>query len=134
MLRLPDAEIYVYDNNSTDRTIETAKSHGAVVRSETRQGKGHVVRRMFSDVEADIFILVDGDATYDAASAPELVAKLLNDGLDMVSASRRQVSDEAYRRGHVLRQQDSNRPRRASVRLAAKGHAVGLSCFLPPFC
>lgn len=99
---LPDAAIYVYDNNSTDRTIEIARDHGAVVRSETRQGKGHVVRRMFSDVEADVFILVDGDATYDAASAPELVSRLLSDGLDMVSASRRQVSDDAYRRGHVF--------------------------------
>ncbi|MEM7123602.1 MAG: glycosyltransferase family 2 protein [Pseudomonadota bacterium] len=99
---LPDAAIYVYDNNSTDRTVDIAREHGAVVRSETRQGKGHVVRRMFSDVEADIYVLVDGDATYDAASAPELVAKLLGDGLDMVSASRRQVSEEAYRRGHVF--------------------------------
>lgn len=98
---LPDAAIYVYDNNSTDRTVETAHCHGAVVRSETRQGKGHVVRRMFSDVEADIYVLVDGDATYDAASAPALVARLLDDGLDMVSASRRQVADDAYRRGHV---------------------------------
>ncbi len=98
---LPDAAIYVYDNNSTDRTVDIARDHGAVVRSETRQGKGHVVRRMFSDVEADIYVLVDGDATYDAASAPALVSRLLNDGLDMVSASRRQVSVEAYRRGHV---------------------------------
>ena len=116
---LPDAAIYVYDNNSTDRTIEIARDHGAVVRSETRQGKGHVVRRMFSDVEADVFILVDGDATYDAANAPELVSKLLGDGLDMVSASRRQVSDDAYRRGHVFGNRILTGSRRPTFRRAS---------------
>ena len=99
---LPDAAIYVYDNNSADRTVDVAKAHGAVVRRETRQGKGNVVRRMFADVEADIYVLVDGDATYDASAASVLVARLVDDGLDMVSASRRQVSDTAYRRGHVM--------------------------------
>ncbi len=99
---LPGAAIYVFDNNSSDRTVEVAEAHGAQVRRETRQGKGNVVRRMFADVEADIYVLVDGDATYDAASAPALVARLVDDGLDMVSASRRQVSETAYRRGHVM--------------------------------
>ena len=99
---LPDAAIYVYDNNSTDRTIEVAREHGAVVRAERQQGKGHVVRRMFADIEADIFILVDGDDTYDAAAAPKLVRHLLDNGLDMITAKRVAVSDEAYRFGHVF--------------------------------
>ena len=99
---LPDAAIYVYDNNSTDRTIEVAREHGAVVREEHQQGKGHVVRRMFADIEADIFILVDGDDTYDAAAAPQLVRHLLDNGLDMITAKRVAVSDEAYRFGHVF--------------------------------
>src|SRR3954452_939402 len=81
---LPDAKIYVYDNNSTDRTRAVAREAGAEVRSERRQGKGHVVRRMFADVDADIYVLVDGDATYDAASAPRMIEKLQADGLDMV--------------------------------------------------
>ena len=99
---LPDAAIYVYDNNSTDRTIEVAREHGAIVRAERQQGKGHVVRRMFADIEADIFILVDGDDTYDAAAAPKLVQHLLDNGLDMITAKRVAVSDEAYRFGHVF--------------------------------
>src|SRR5271156_5492781 len=78
---LPAATVYVYDNNSTDHTIEAAKKAGAVVRRETRQGKGHVVRRMFNDIEADIYVLVDGDATYDAPSAPAMIAKLIDDRL-----------------------------------------------------
>jgi glycosyltransferase involved in cell wall biosynthesis len=99
---LPQAAIYVYDNNSTDGTVEVAKAHGAHVRREARQGKGNVVRRMFADIEADIYVLIDGDGTYDAAEAPRLVERLIHDGLDMVSAARRQVSDTAYRRGHVM--------------------------------
>jgi len=99
---LPQAAIYVYDNNSTDGTVEVAGSHGAHVRRETRQGKGNVVRRMFADIEADIYVLIDGDGTYDADDAPMLVERLIDDGLDMVSAARRQVSDTAYRRGHVM--------------------------------
>src|SRR4030081_4129488 len=75
---LPAAEIFVYDNNSSDRTIEVARAAGAVVRSERRQGKGHVVRRMFADVDADVYVLVDGDATYDAPSAPRMVEKLFS--------------------------------------------------------
>src|ERR1043165_353197 len=85
---LPTAQIYVYDNNSRDRTAEVARAAGAEVRSERRQGKGHVVRRMFADIEADVYVLVDGDATYDAPSAPRLVEKLLAEHLDMVVGLR----------------------------------------------
>jgi len=97
---LPQADVYVYDNNSTDGTVEAAAEAGAVVRRETRQGKGRVVRRMFADVEADIYLLVDGDGTYDAGAAPDLVAALIEDGLDMVSAARVARGEAAYRRGH----------------------------------
>ncbi len=96
---LPEAEIYVYDNNSSDRTAEIAQAHGAIVRHEARQGKGNVVRRMFADVEADIYVMVDGDDTYDAASAPRLVAELVNKQLDMVICARTSAW-ERYRRGH----------------------------------
>ncbi|MGE0179148.1 MAG: glycosyltransferase family 2 protein [Sphingomonas sp.] len=100
---LPDAAIYVYDNNSQDRTAEVAAEAGAIVRAERMQGKGHVVRRMFADVEADIYVMADGDATYDAAAAPALVAKLIDEQLDMVVGARKStVETEAYRRGHVL--------------------------------
>jgi len=97
---LPGATVYVYDNNSTDGTVEAAQRAGAVVRRETHQGKGHVVRRMFNDIEADIYVLVDGDATYDAPSAPRLVAKLRDDRLDMVVGSRIDRETAAYRPGH----------------------------------
>jgi glycosyltransferase involved in cell wall biosynthesis len=97
---LPDATIYVYDNNSRDGTIEAAKRAGGVVRRETHQGKGYVVRRMFNDIEADLYVLVDGDATYDAPSAPTMIAKLLADRLDMVVATRVDGDDKTYRRGH----------------------------------
>src|ERR1700675_3878898 len=97
---LPAAEIFVYDNNSKDRTVEIARAAGAVVRSERRQGKGHVVRRMFADVDADIYVLVDGDATYDAASAPRMIEALVNDHLDMVVGFRVDQSVAAYRPGH----------------------------------
>jgi glycosyltransferase involved in cell wall biosynthesis len=97
---LPQAAIYVYDNNSTDNTVEAARSAGAVVRRETYQGKGHVVRRMFNDVEADVYVLIDGDATYDAPSAPAMIAKLVDDRLDMVVATRVDREEAAYRRGH----------------------------------
>src|SRR3954465_10995419 len=99
---LPDAAIYVYDNNSTDRTREVAAAAGAIVRSEKMQGKGHVVRRMFADVEADIYVMADGDATYDASAAPALVARLVEEQLDMVVAARKSEVEEAYRAGHVL--------------------------------
>jgi glycosyltransferase involved in cell wall biosynthesis len=97
---LPEATIYVYDNNSTDHTADAARKAGAVVRRESHQGKGYVVRRMFNDIEADIYLLVDGDATYDAASAPAMVAKLADERLDMVVASRIDREEAAYRRGH----------------------------------
>ncbi|MBC7585182.1 glycosyltransferase [Tardiphaga sp. vice352] len=97
---LPMAEIYVYDNNSSDRTIEVARAAGAQVRSERHQGKGHVVRRMFADVEADIYLLVDGDATYDAASASPMIELLIADHLDMVVAHRVDQASAAYRTGH----------------------------------
>lgn len=99
---LPQASIYVYDNNSTDRTAAQARSAGAIVRHEDWQGKGHVVRRMFADVEADVYLLVDGDGTYDAPSAPRLLDRLLEDGLDMLNAAREDASSNAYRRGHRL--------------------------------
>src|SRR4051794_25587710 len=99
---LPLAEIYVYDNNSSDRTREVAAAAGAVVRSERMQGKGHVVRRMFADIEADVYLMADGDATYDAGAAPEMVGRLLDERLDMVVGARKSEIEEAYRRGHRL--------------------------------
>ena len=97
---LPSAEIFVYDNNSSDRTAAVARDAGAKVRSERRQGKGHVVRRMFADIDADIYLLVDGDATYDAASAPRMIDRLLSDHLDMGVGLRVDQAEEAYRLGH----------------------------------
>lgn len=97
---LPHAAIYVYDNNSDDRSVELAAAAGAVVRREKHQGKGNVVRRMFTDVEADVYILVDGDATYDAPSAPRMIAHLLAERLDMVVAVRVDSGPAAYRPGH----------------------------------
>jgi glycosyltransferase involved in cell wall biosynthesis len=97
---LPDATVYVYDNNSTDRTMEVAAEAGAVVRTEQRQGKGNVVRRMFADIEADVYVLVDGDNTYHAASAPTMVRTLVESQLDMVNGKRVSDIQAAYRRGH----------------------------------
>ena len=97
---LPSAEIFVYDNNSSDRTIAVAREAGAQVHSERRQGKGHVVRRMFSDIDADVYVLVDGDATYDAASAPRMIEALLSGHLDMVVGLRVDKAEAAYRPGH----------------------------------
>jgi glycosyltransferase involved in cell wall biosynthesis len=97
---LPDAAIYVYDNNSRDRTVEVARAAGAIVRTEPLQGKGNVVRRMFADIEADVYVLVDGDATYHAASAPIMVDKLLAERLDMVVGCRKDSEEAAYRAGH----------------------------------
>jgi glycosyltransferase involved in cell wall biosynthesis len=97
---LPEASIYVYDNNSSDRTVELAKAAGAIVRRETRQGKGRVVRRMFTDIDADIYVMVDGDATYDAPSAKAMIAKLVEERLDMVVAVRVDREEAAYRPGH----------------------------------
>jgi len=99
---LPGADIYVYDNNSRDRTADRAREVGAIVRTERIQGKGAVVRRMFADVDADVYVMADGDATYDAGAAPALVGLLLDEQVDMVVASRVHEAAEAYRRGHVL--------------------------------
>ncbi|MDD3371608.1 MAG: glycosyltransferase family 2 protein [Alphaproteobacteria bacterium] len=97
---LPGASIYVYDNNSRDRTVEVAKEAGAIVRLEPLQGKGNVVRRMFADVEADVYVLVDGDSTYDAPSASKMVEKLCDESLDMVNGARVTDIEKAYRPGH----------------------------------
>ena len=97
---LPSAAIYVYDNNSTDRTVAVARDAGATVRSERRQGKGHVVRRMFADIDADIYVLVDGDATYDAASVPKMIDMLASEHLDMVVGLRVDQAQAAWRPGH----------------------------------
>jgi len=97
---LPDAAIYVYDNNSTDGTAEVARAAGAEVRFEKAPGKGNVVRRMFADVEADWYIMVDGDATYDASAAPRLIATAIEGGYDMVNVAREEAGEKAYRRGH----------------------------------
>ena len=99
---LPSATIYVYDNNSRDRTVELAKSSGAIVRTERQQGKGHVVRRMFADVDADVYVMADGDLTYDPKAAPEMVRMLVDDELDMVVGTRQHEAKEAYRGGHVI--------------------------------
>ncbi|KXU90950.1 glycosyl transferase [Paraburkholderia monticola] len=97
---LPDASIYVFDNNSSDATIERAREAGATIRSVPLQGKGNVVRRMFADVDADVYVVVDGDDTYDAADAPAFVDRLLAEDLDMVVGARVSDEDAAYRRGH----------------------------------
>ncbi|MCY0876852.1 MAG: glycosyltransferase family 2 protein [Firmicutes bacterium] len=99
---LPDAEIYVYDNNSSDRTVEVARAAGVIVRGVSRQGKGNVVRQMFADIEADAYVLVDGDDTYDAFSAPDMVQMLVTDKLDMVVGVRVTDEQEAYRSGHRM--------------------------------
>lgn len=97
---LPEAEIYVYDNNSDDDTAVQARRAGAIVRREPRQGKGNVVRRMFADIEADIYVMSDGDETYDIKKTPLLVKELRENNLDMVIGSRKEVDLAAYRVGH----------------------------------
>ena len=99
---LPAATIYVYDNNSRDRTAEIARQSGATVRTERQQGKGHVVRRMFADVNADIYVMADGDLTYDPKAAPEMVRMLIDEQYDMVVGIRQHEAAEAYRGGHVI--------------------------------
>ena len=99
---LPGATVYVYDNNSRDRTIEVAAKAGAVVRTERQQGKGNVVRRMFADVDADIYLMADGDLTYDPKAAPAMVDLLLAEQLDMIVGTRKHEEKGAYRGGHVL--------------------------------
>jgi glycosyltransferase involved in cell wall biosynthesis len=99
---VPGSLIFVYDNASTDATISMASRAGAIVRSEPLRGKGNVVRRMFADIEADVYVLVDGDNTYDAASAPKLIDSLVKESLDLVSAARVDTAKDAYRPGHRL--------------------------------
>lgn len=99
---LPDADIYVFDNNSTDGTADIARRAGAIVRTETRQGKGHVVRRIFADVEADIYVMADGDGTYDASLAPVLVELMKKNHVDMVVGTRADVTRDAGRGGHAF--------------------------------
>jgi len=116
---LPGARIYVYDNNSSDDTAMAAALAGAIVRSVTLRGKGNVVRRMFADIDSDIYLMVDGDGTYDAGSATVLIKRLLDDGLDMVSAARVSCEPGAFRAGHRF----GNRLLTALVR-----HAFGRQC------
>jgi glycosyltransferase involved in cell wall biosynthesis len=99
---LPSATVYVYDNNSRDRTVELARTAGAVVRTERQQGKGNVVRRMFADVDADVYVMADGDLTYDPKAAPEMVRMLVEEQLDMVVGTRQHEAIDAYRGGHVI--------------------------------
>ena len=99
---LPGATVYVYDNNSRDRTCEVAAAAGAIVRTERQQGKGNVVRRMFADVDADVYIMADGDLTYDPKAAPAMVDMLLDEQLDMIVGTRKHEQKDAYRGGHVL--------------------------------
>ena len=99
---LPGANVYVYDNNSRDRTAELARAAGAIVRTERQQGKGNVVRRMFADIDADIYVMADGDLTYDPKAAPEMVRMLVSDQLDMVVGTRQHEVVDAYRGGHVI--------------------------------
>jgi glycosyltransferase involved in cell wall biosynthesis len=99
---LPHATVYVYDNNSSDNSRAIAAAAGAIVRSVRQQGKGHVVRRMFADIDADVYVMADGDATYEAAAAPEMVQHMLNENLDMVVGARKSEVEAAYRRGHRL--------------------------------
>jgi len=99
---LPGATVYVYDNNSRDRTVDIAREAGAVVRTERQQGKGHVVRRMFADVDADIYVMADGDLTYDPKAAPDMVKMLVDEQLDMVVGTRQHEAAKAYRGGHVI--------------------------------
>ncbi len=97
---VPGCNVFVYDNASTDQTARVAAAAGAIVRREPLPGKGNVVRRMFADIEADVYVMVDGDDTYDASSAPALVSKLLTESLDLVTGARTEVSQQAYRSGH----------------------------------
>jgi glycosyltransferase involved in cell wall biosynthesis len=99
---LPEATVYVYDNNSSDRTRAVAAGAGAVVRSERQQGKGHVVRRMFADIDSDVYVIADGDLTYDPEAAPAMVDMLLGEQLDMVVGTRRHEAKDAYRGGHLV--------------------------------
>jgi glycosyltransferase involved in cell wall biosynthesis len=121
---VPGMTVYVYDNCSTDRTIERARQAGAVIRSEPLKGKGNVVRRAFADIDADIYLLIDGDDTYDAAAAPRLIEKLVQENLDHVIGVRREVEGEpgssAYRPAHQVGNRVLNR-----IVCAAFGDTLG---------
>jgi len=99
---LPDAQVYVYDNNSTDNTAQEAARAGAIVRNEPRQGKGNVVRRMFEDIDADLYVMADGDSTYDPSAAPKLIDHQRSNQLAMVVGRRSGVTQDAGRRGHAF--------------------------------
>ena len=101
-IALPSARIYVYDNNSIDHTSDIAREAGAIVRTELLKGKGNVVRRMFADIEADIYVLVDGDDTYSATSVLEMVSLLVNEYLDMVNGARVANDRSSFRLGHQM--------------------------------
>lgn len=120
---LPGATIHVFDNGSTDDTVAIATAAGAIVHREPQRGKGNVVRRMFADVDADIYVLVDGDDTYDAAAAPEMIELLRRERLDMVTGLRRSEAVAAYRPGHRL-------GNRLLTRTAAFVFAIGLGDML----
>lgn len=100
--QLPAAKIYVYDNNSTDRTVERAAEAGAIVRKEPLQGKGNVVRRMFSEIDADTYVMVDGDGTYDASAVPDMLRKFQEENLDMLTGERVMHTSKAYPSGHIV--------------------------------
>ena len=99
---LPDSVIYVFDNNSTDNAVNVARAAGAIVRTELTPGKGNVVRRSFADIDVDVYVMADGDATYDAAAAPTMIRELIECQLDMVVGVRSSVTDAAFRPGHRL--------------------------------
>lgn len=120
---LPGATIYVYDNNSTDSTVAEAEAAGALVRCEPLQGKGNVVRRMLADIEADVYVLVDGDATYDATAAPAMVERLLVERLDLVNGMRVTDARSAYRAGHRF-------GNRVLTRLVSASFGAGLNDML----
>ncbi|MFT4234132.1 MAG: glycosyltransferase [Microbacterium sp.] len=99
---VPDIDVYVYDNNSSDRTAAVARNAGAIVRFEARRGKGNVIRRAFADVDADIYVMVDGDDTYDAGALPRMIETLRRGPYDHVLGVRKQQTETAYRPGHDL--------------------------------
>ena len=129
---LPGATVYVYDNNSRDRTREVAAEAGAVVRTEHQQGKGHVVRRMFADIDADVYMMADGDLTYDPRAAPAMVDMLLAEQLDMVVGTRRHEAKEAYRGGHLIGNKLVHRPPLGSLRPQLQRYFLRLPRLLAP--
>ena len=131
---LPGAVVYVYDNNSQDRTVELAAAAGARVFHEPLQGKGNVVRRMFSDIEADVYVLVDGDDTYQASSAGPMVERLLAERLDMINGTRVTEIVAAYRRGHRMGNTMLSGLVRRAFGSRIKGYVVGVQGVQPEIC